>query len=59
MVIHHVKMDEIGSGSDNGCNFIAQFGKVCGKNTWSNAIISHGQLPLWSKMGQRLHFNHK
>ena len=41
VVIHHIKMDKVRAGIDHSSDFLAQLGKVCGKNARSDAIFGH------------------
>ena len=46
MIVHHIEMDHVGAGFDNVADFVAQFGKVGGKDTGCNTILGHGNIKI-------------
>jgi len=44
MVVHHIKMNDVGARSDDVADFLAQTGEVGGKQARSNTELGHGKL---------------
>src|SRR5436309_1925237 len=42
MVVHHIKMDDVGACGNHTIDLLAQSGEVGGKNTWRNSIVFCG-----------------
>ena len=45
MVIHHVEMDDVGAGSDDIADFLAEAGKVGRQDAGRDAVGGHAGLP--------------
>ena len=41
VIIHHIKMNDIGTRFEYRVNLFAETGKIGGQNGWSNQKISH------------------
>lgn len=46
MIVHHIEMDHVGASLDDVADFVAQLGKIGGKNTGCNAILGHGNIKI-------------
>ena len=45
MVIHHVKVNEIGSGRDHGTDFVTEAREVGRQNGWGDLEIARQWMP--------------
>ncbi|MNL87467.1 hypothetical protein D3C87_2166340 [compost metagenome] len=48
MVVHHVKVDDVGAGGDDIAHFLAQAGEVGGQDAGCDAVLGHGRGPQWA-----------
>ncbi len=45
MAVHHVDMDDVGAGRDNGADFLAEFREIGGKDGRGDFQRTHGPFP--------------
>ncbi len=41
MVVHHIKVDHVGAGSDDITDFLPQAGEIGGQDAGSDAVSCH------------------